>query len=170
MRHIRLLGVLVAAVLLTATAPSAVAGAPTAQDELAAARHATAALHTQTEATARGWVDTGLPCYDNPVPGPGSGGMGVHWVRDGETLTSAPDAARPTVLVYDPVTLHLVAVEYVVAVDAWTGSEPPQLYGRTFTEMALPDGTPVYKLHAWIWKPNPNGMFADFNPDVHLCP
>ena len=26
-----------------------------------------------------------------------------------------------------------------------------------------------YLMHAWIWKPNPAGMFADFNPDV-TCP
>ncbi len=24
-------------------------------------------------------------------------------------------------------------------------------------------------MHAWVWKPNPAGMFADFNPDVS-CP
>lgn len=26
-----------------------------------------------------------------------------------------------------------------------------------------------FELHAWIWKGNPNGVFADFNPKVS-CP
>jgi hypothetical protein len=26
-----------------------------------------------------------------------------------------------------------------------------------------------YELHAWLWKPNPSGVFADYNPRVH-CP
>jgi hypothetical protein len=28
---------------------------------------------------------------------------------------------------------------------------------------------PVYVLHAWVWKSNPSGMFADYNPDVASC-
>ncbi len=31
-------------------------------------------------------------------------------------------------------------------------------------------GAPVdHYLHAWVWQPNPNGMFADRDPDMH-CP
>lgn len=28
----------------------------------------------------------------------------------------------------------------------------------------------VYILHVWIWKWNPDGMLADFNPRVQSCP
>jgi hypothetical protein len=68
------------------------------------------------------------------------------------------------------VTQKLVAVEYVILKDAWVGQQAPALFGRDFTTATLPNGAVVYKLHAWIWKPNPNGMFKDFNPDVSLCP
>ena len=27
----------------------------------------------------------------------------------------------------------------------------------------------IWALHAWIWRPNPGGMHADFNPQVSLC-
>ena len=25
---------------------------------------------------------------------------------------------------------------------------------------------PFYELHAWIWRPNPSGIFKDWNPSV----
>jgi hypothetical protein len=25
-------------------------------------------------------------------------------------------------------------------------------------------------LHAWVWSPNPDGMFADMNPRIGACP
>ena len=32
-----------------------------------------------------------------------------------------------------------------------------------------PPGPAFYLMHAWVWKPNPAGMFADWNPNV-ICP
>jgi hypothetical protein len=67
-----------------------------------------------------------------------------------------------------------VALEYVVFQDAWdaTHTTPPELFGREFE--LVPAGNryglpPFYELHAWLWKHNPSGMFADWNPRVH-CP
>jgi hypothetical protein len=43
------------------------------------------------------------------------------------------------------------------------------LYGRTLKRIpagnryGLPD---FYELHAWIWRPNPRGMFDDWNSSV----
>jgi hypothetical protein len=169
----RLLTVLpaVAAVAAVALALPDAPATPTqrGQAELATARQFTAGLRTPERATAAGWFDSGLPCMQNPAPGPDHGGMGMHWLRkapDG----ALPDPRRPEALVFDPVTRKLVAVEYVVAKDAWQGQQPPSLFGHSFTPTTLPNGVVVYKLHAWIWKPNPNGMFADFNPNVSLCP
>lgn len=28
----------------------------------------------------------------------------------------------------------------------------------------------VWKLHAWLFRPNPDGVFADYNPWVSMCP
>ena len=43
------------------------------------------------------------------------------------------------------------------------------LFGKTFT--LIPAGNrydlpPFYELHAWIWRPNPSGIFKDWNPKV----
>ncbi len=136
--------------------------------ELSAARHFTAGLRTPERAEAAGWFDSGLPCFDNPGRGYNTGGMGLHWLRkapDGAT----PDPGKPEALVFDPVTLRLVAVEYVVLKDAWVGRKAPRLFGHTFTPTTLPNGAEVYKLHAWIWKHNPHGLFADYNPRVASC-
>ena len=37
-------------------------------------------------------------------------------------------------------------------------------------ELHLNENLGVYVLHAWVWKYNPNGVFADFNPRVGDCP
>jgi len=48
----------------------------------------------------------------------------------------------------------------------------PKLFGQTFT--LTPDGNrfglpAFYSLHAWLYKHNPAGTFAMWNPRVH-CP
>lgn len=100
--------------------------------------------------------------------------MGVHYVRaslvsDGVVHVSAPEA-----LVYEPTTLglRLAALEYVVLQAAWDAHHtgPPILYGHRFalTPAGNRFGLPAfYSLHAWIWKSNPSGEFAMWNPAVH---
>jgi hypothetical protein len=70
--------------------------------------------------------------------------------------------------------MTLVAVEYVTFQAQWdaTHKSRPKLFGQTF--MLTPDGNrfglpAFYSLHAWIWKHNPDGTFAMWNPTVH-CP
>ena len=67
--------------------------------------------------------------------------------------------------------MQLVALEYVVLKADWDAlhADPPSLFGQEF--MVTPDpnrfGLPAfYSLHAWIWKHNPAGTFAMWNPDV----
>jgi hypothetical protein len=46
------------------------------------------------------------------------------------------------------------------------------LFGQEFELVPAGNryGIPAfYELHAWIWKFNPLGLFADWNPRVH-CP
>jgi hypothetical protein len=60
-------------------------------------------------------------------------------------------------------------VEYIVPAAAWDQAgnrTPPMLFGQTFH---LNEQLGVYALHAWIWKHNPAGVFADWNPRVS-CP
>jgi hypothetical protein len=127
----------------------------------------------QAEAAGYGrFVDAaGIACIEQP----GLGGMGVHYVN-GELVGDAIlDPARPEALVYEPGflgRLRLAAVEYIVFKSVWEAAgntSPPTLYGVPFDFTPAPNryGIPAfYALHAWIWKANPAGMFAAWNPRV----
>lgn len=106
----------------------------------------------------------------------GEGTMGEHYLNP-TLLDDTVEATQPELLVYEPDASgrrRLVALEYLVFQDAWdaTHSEPPSLFGEEF--MLTPAGNryglpPFYALHAWIWKFNPSGTFAMWNPRVS-CP
>lgn len=61
-------------------------------------------------------------------------------------------------------TLHLVAAEYIVPLGL--SATAPTLFGQTFHRN---DGAGIWALHLWLFKPNPSGLFADWNPNVD-CP
>ena len=46
-------------------------------------------------------------------------------------------------------------------------SEPPSVLGMHMHILVPAVG--FYIMHAWVWSPNPAGMFADWNPEV-TCP
>jgi hypothetical protein len=146
---------------LTAVAALAVPGAAS-HAGLAEVRAATARYHQPGAAAADGYVDTG-DCVVAP-----SGGMGVHHVRfdriDGEL-----DPTAPEILLFEPTTHRdrLVGVEYAAIAPE---EEPPSMFGEQFDKLVSNgDGTAMWVLHAWIWRQNPNGTFAPFNPRVS-CP
>jgi hypothetical protein len=153
-------GLTLAASLLPATTGTAVA-APSVQSQLAQVRAATAAFHDTTAANNAGYFLAALHCFDSPA-----GGMGVHFIN-GYNLMHPLDLTHPAALVYEPRSTgpKLVAVEYVVP--GSPDDTPPVLLGQQFTYLAE---LGVWKLHAWIWQPNPAGMFMDFNPDIQKCP
>jgi hypothetical protein len=104
-----------------------------------------------------------------------SGTMGVHFLNPA-LIGPVPDPMKPTLLVYEPVgdKLQLVAVEWLIPLA--TGVKPkPELFGQPFDgpmeghEPLLPAQLHHYDLHAWIFKPNPLGLFHPVNPDVK-CP
>jgi len=140
------------------------------QDGLAPVRAATAPFHDPAAAQAAGYVKvTGLDyCFNNP----GVGGMGFHLINTG-LLDTKLDWQHPEAMVYAPSgdgNLQLVAVEWIVPADAWakTGAtQPPSVNGHS---LHLLPTLGVYALHAWIWKPNPSGMFQDWNPNVSCSP
>ena len=128
--------------------------------QLAQVRAATAKYHDVNEALLDGYVPVG-GCVALPT-GPA---MGIHYVNiqgvDGEI-----DVASPEILVYAPEEdgeLRLVAVEYMIPKVLTPGV--PELYGRHFHDGPMDSWT----LHAWVWRNNPAGMFADFNSKVS-CP
>jgi hypothetical protein len=173
LRHLlRVSPALVALAFTPMLLPAAHASSSTGQSELAAARQFTAGLRTPEQARAAGWFDSGLPCFDNPGPGDNHGGMGFHWLRKAPD-NSRPDPAKPEALVFEPEAngqQRLVAVEYLVDYATWPSAQPPMLFGQPFTTVTLPNGAMLWKLHAWLWRPNPQGMFKDFNESSNLCP
>ena len=139
------------------------AGAWAGQPDLQQARQATAAYHDQDKALADGYQRF-LPCFSSA-----DGGMGQHYVNFA-LMDATVDAAAPEALVYEPDASgeRLVAVEYLVPYTAWPTSQPaPRLSGTSFGRH---DDLGVWALHAWIWRPNPAGMHADFNTRVTACP
>ena len=152
-----------AAALGVLSAPAALASNGDDESAVAGVRQATAAYHDLDKAVAANYGRL-LPCFDSP----GVGGMGQHYV-DTSRLDATIEANRPEALVYevDGNRLQLVAVEYIVPWTAWVSTTPPQLYGRSFFSNTT---LHLWALHAWLWRPNPTGMFANYNPRVKLCP
>jgi hypothetical protein len=152
--------------------------AEAAQDELAGLRQATARFHDLDAAIAAGYelgylrnngtrIITG--CVAN-VANPAAGAMGYHYFNKALVDDVAVDPLQPEVLVYAPTDdgLKLVAVEWVVPGPIWTDppgvSEPPTVFGMEMHILVPAVG--FWIMHAWVWKPNPAGMFADWNPEV----
>jgi hypothetical protein len=162
-----------AAIVMTAAVTAASAHAAT----LDAVRHATAPYQQLNAAKAAGYgllTDAaGIHC----IAEPGMGAMGVHYVNGTLVGDDTVDALHPEAMVYQPIPGHplrLVAVEYVVFKSAWdaTHTGRPHLFGQMFmlTKAGNRYGLPAfYSLHAWIWKHNPAGTFAMWNPNV-TCP
>jgi hypothetical protein len=104
--------------------------------------------------------------------------MGVHYVKGALVGDGAIDPLTPEAMVYEPDERgrpHLVAVEYVVFQDAWDAQHksPPKLFGHRFDFSAAGNryGLPAfYSLHAWLYKNNPAGTFAMWNPNVTCTP
>lgn len=148
------------------------------EDELAEVRAATARFHRVEEAVAAGyelgWVNgSGKRIITGCVSHATDGAMGYHYFHAGLMADLAVDPLEPEVLVYAPAAdgeLELVAVEWVVrgARSDPTGvSEAPSVLGMPMHILVPPVG--FYLTHAWLWRNNPAGMFADWNPRVS-CP
>ena len=131
-------------------------------NSLAAVRKATARFHDVPTAEAAGYARA-LPCFDLA----GVGGMGQHYVKGPLDTTVTP--TEPEALVYEVAgsELRLVAVEYIVPQSLWTSSRPPRLFDRWFLRN---DTLGLWTLHAWVWRNNPLGTFASYNPEVAMCP
>jgi len=137
------------------------------QSELAEARQGTSRFHNVVHAQSAGYGSTLdlLGCFENPA----EGGMGLHYLN-GALLDGTVDAAAPEALVYEmreDGQLKLVGLEFLVPEGLVDPDNPPELFGHQFH----PHGVlPFWILHVWIWRPNPSGMFSDYNPGVAMCP
>jgi hypothetical protein len=144
---------------------------------LADLRAATSKYHKIEAAMADGYV-LGSSCVSSP-----DGGMGYHYVNFG-LMNGSFDPTLPEALLYEMDQngkLRLVAIEFIVVAAPWDeeNAGPPMYGSKEFDdhrEMIIVDGEPVnakggppfphYQLHTWVWKHNPSGLYAPFNPNV----
>lgn len=121
------------------------------------------------------------------------GAMGIHFFRPDLLGISAPpnprvdgngthtDFNKPAILIYEPQadgSLQLVAVENLVFQKSWHAAgnkTPPRFQGVVYDTMQDDPATkideahmfePHYDRHVWLYRDNPNGLFAQFNPNV----
>ena len=114
------------------------------------------------------------------------GAMGIHYLRRellgiGKNQTrldvtkAHADFTQPAGLIYEPQadkTLVLVAIENVVSRAAWEAAghkTPPAFYDTPFRLRPANSGMQTesqYELQIWLYRDNPSGMFAPYNPKV----
>ena len=113
-------------------------------------------------------IAAGYQPDDHCVSVPGLGGMGYHWVNP-SLVDATFDPLKPEVLLYargPGGNLKLIGVEYLVIN---VGQPLPMFGNQPFQVNGSPLPIPHWTLHAWVFEPNPSGMFAPFNPNV-TCP
>lgn len=99
--------------------------------------------------------------------------MGYHYFHPALVDDLAVDPFEPEALVYESTPhggLKLVAIEWVARGPTTNPpglSSPPSVLGMEMHILVPAVGFCLK--HAWIWKHNPPGMFADWNPEV-TCP
>ena len=107
-------------------------------------------------------------CWASPRANPRVDGNGTH-----------TDFLRPAILIYEPQadgSLELVAVENLVFQRAWHAAgnaerpsfRVPRSHGRRRAGDRPICSSPIDR-HVWVFRDNPNGVFAPFNPSV-TCP
>lgn len=168
---------------------------PALQAELETVRAATEKYRDVKVAEAEGYLrdpfDHCITARDEGRPRQ-LGDMGLHYFRPDLLAITATeprvdgagthtDFRQPAVLIYEPQadgSLELVAIENLVFEKSWkaTGTtETPSYYGNDYYHMVDNPLTPVdeahlfqphHELHMWLYRDNPNGLFAQFNPNV----
>ncbi|OKK21057.1 hypothetical protein AMK16_11850 [Streptomyces sp. CB00455] len=151
----------------------AFAADPAAWSELKRATVATSRYHRERAGLEAGYVPDKY-CVRDPA---GSGALGYPHFNHAHD--NSLDPTKPAALQYeddDKGRRRLVGLEWVVMdrdgrVD--TDDDRPALFGQPF-KGPFPGrfkGQPVhYALHVWLWKKNPAGLFASYNPAVRCLP
>lgn len=124
-----------------------------------------------------GYLST-LACINFPnAPLPGheqypKGAMGVHFINM-QLVSPVLDPMKPPILLYEPDAsgkLRLAGAEWFVPLAI--AKERPKLFNQDFVgpmeghEPVMPAELAHYDLHVWLFKNNPEGMFAPTNPAV----
>lgn len=147
-------------------------------DELDQVRRATAPFQFLDAAVKAGYElgyvnGSGMRIISGCVAHPTAGAMGYHYFNKALIDDLVVDPLKPEGLVYVSGfdgRLQLAAVEYVVpglASNPPGVSKAPTVFGADMVILVPAVG--FYTLHAWVWRYNPAGTLAHWNPDV-VCP
>lgn len=188
------IGAALLAAVVSIAAPAARGG--NAEPTLGEVREATERFQDVKVALAEGYIRDPMNLCDKAdmMGRPASlGAMGIHFFRPDLLGISAPpnprvdgtgthtDFRRPAILIYEPQAdglLKLVAVENLVFQKSWHAAgnkRPPSFHGVEYDTMQDNPATkideahmfePHYDRHVWLYRDNPSGVFAQFNPRV----
>lgn len=183
--------VLVLAPLFWASASAAASPEPTLDQIRAATERFRDVKVAEAEGYVRDPMDHCVVAADVGAA-PGLGAMGVHYIRMDLLGIKGPpnprisgdgvhtDFLKPAILLYEPQpdgSLELVGIENLVFESAWMAANPsrPSFYGTPWDRMADKPDTeideghmfePHFDRHVWLYRSNPHGLFAQFNPNV----
>jgi len=155
----------VAAPVAAAPMPSMAGIAPNVQQDVMRLRDATDPFHDLDAAVAAGYARDVERCVAH-LP---HGAMGFHHMN-GSYVDARIEVERPEILTYERGSdgrQVLTGAEYVIPYQFWPAdSTPPTAFGQELKHAPV---LKLWYLHVWVWKENPSGLFADWNPAVH-CP
>ena len=122
---------------------------------------------TQADVEAMGYVEE-TPCIDaSELPAaalgqlniPATAGMGVHFINEA-LIDTTLDPLEPEAIQFGP-NGEIWNVEYLTPPQ----EEPLEILGQ---QLSFVEEVDLDALHLWVVD-NPNGQFADFNPDVNCA-
>lgn len=123
-------------------------------------REATAPFQKLSAAVEAGYEASVDMCYADPM----HGAMGYHHINR-KYVDRTLEVEHPEILLYErraDGSYALNGVEYIVPYRLWPAdSTPPRLMGR---DLQRADDLKVWYMHMWVWKPNAEGLFANWNP------
>lgn len=138
---------------------------PEVRDGYNRVRAATERFHTLDSAVAAGYAREVPRCFADAH----HGAMGFHHVNR-SLLDARVEVERPEILLYErrsDGSYALNGVEYIIPYTRWPAdSVAPRIMG---VPLERADDLNLWYLHMWVWKPNPQGIFAGWNPTVR-CP
>lgn len=159
---------------------------PEVRRQLVELRKVSAKFHNIDHAVAAGY-DFNIGCVDETIEAgvdPSEArGMGYHVTKSGTDLIGDPSVnlLEPELLVYAPAKNDanlpedervragkLVGFDYFVPGGPLGENDPnpPTLFGDPFNWSPAFGG---WMRHIYLWDNNPDGLYADFNPDIPLC-
>ena len=141
--------------------PAAEAAAPMESAELTALRARFDPFQEFARAEEAGYGSAITPCWYHRE----NGGQGIHYGKS-DLIDGTVAVMEPELVMYEPQqdgTLQLLAVEYIVPFAQWTDSVPPMVMGESLHRN---EALELWVHHVWLWRENPSGMHADWNPNV----